>query len=298
MDPEVQIVLEAIRALDPTGIRMASVLRATIDQLYDGQRTGRYRWDQLFKTEKTHCGTLVEINLQREFKFSDGRVLDYSISGLEVDCKYSQEAFGWMVPPEAVGHVCLLMSAADTAAPRWSAGLIKVSAGLLSDSRNRDHKAKLNSVGRDAVSWLFRDQELPTNTLLQLSGPDVLRIFAQASGQQRVNELFRAAVGRIVGRNVVATVAQQDDYMKRVRGNGGARTALKSEGIVILGQYRAHAAIAQALQVPVPRNGESLAIRLCPATGLGSAVAEIGGQYWKVAGPGDPVVTAPDLPAI
>jgi hypothetical protein len=27
----------------------------------------------LYKTEKTHFGTLVEINLQREFGFADGR---------------------------------------------------------------------------------------------------------------------------------------------------------------------------------------------------------------------------------
>ncbi len=38
-------------------------------------------WDQLFKTEKTHCGTLVEINLHREFKFQDGTKLDYQIAG-------------------------------------------------------------------------------------------------------------------------------------------------------------------------------------------------------------------------
>ena len=49
-----------------------------LDQLYDGQRTGRYRWDQLRKTEKTHCGTLVEINMQREFLFEDGSKLDFS----------------------------------------------------------------------------------------------------------------------------------------------------------------------------------------------------------------------------
>ncbi|WP_418396390.1 NaeI family type II restriction endonuclease, partial [Yersinia enterocolitica] len=53
---------------------MAKVFRATFDQLYDGQHTGRYSVEQLFKTEKTHFGTLIEINLQREFGLADGDV--------------------------------------------------------------------------------------------------------------------------------------------------------------------------------------------------------------------------------
>lgn len=84
-DTDLDEVVESILKLDPQGIRFARVFRETFDQLYDGQRTGRYRWDQLFKTEKTHYGTLIEINLQREFEFADGDVLDYKIAGKEVD---------------------------------------------------------------------------------------------------------------------------------------------------------------------------------------------------------------------
>ena len=111
-EPDVDVELDAVagelRKLDPQGLRFARVLRETLDQLYDGQRTGRYRWDQLYKTEKTHCGTLVEINLHREFKFQDGEMLDYCIAQVDVDCKYSQKLGGWMIPPEARGHLCLL----------------------------------------------------------------------------------------------------------------------------------------------------------------------------------------------
>jgi len=84
-------------------------------------------------------------------------------------------------------------------------------------------------------------------------------------GTQCTNELFRRALGMIVGRSVVATVAQQDDYMKRIRKNGGARTALKHEGIIILGQYNSHVIIAHALGVPVPGPGESVSVRIAPA---------------------------------
>ncbi len=54
-----------------------------------------------------------EINLHREFEFEDGSVLDYQIAGIEVDCKYSQKLFGWMIPPQAYGHLCLLLWAHD-----------------------------------------------------------------------------------------------------------------------------------------------------------------------------------------
>jgi Restriction endonuclease NaeI len=43
--------------------------------------------------------------------------------------------------------------------------------------------------------------------------------------------------------------------MKRVRGNGGSRSSLRPEGIVIIGQYDSHRRIAQALAVPVPGRG-------------------------------------------
>lgn len=112
-DTELQAVRTAILKLDPQGCRTAQVLRDTIDQLYDGQRTGRYRWDQLHKTEKTHCGTLVEINLHREFQFEDGVDLDYRIAGFDVDCKYSQTLNAWMIPPEARDKLCLLVWADD-----------------------------------------------------------------------------------------------------------------------------------------------------------------------------------------
>ena len=85
-DSELAAVHEHLRTLDPKGHRFAAVLRDTIDQLLNGEVTGRYDWKTLFKTEKTHAGTVVEINLQREFKFDDGVDMDYRIAGIDVDC--------------------------------------------------------------------------------------------------------------------------------------------------------------------------------------------------------------------
>ena len=135
-------------------------------------------------------------------------------------------------------------------------------------------------------------------TLLKLTPATVDRIFAQQSGQKRINELFRCGLGMVIGRAAVATVAQQDDYMKRVRKNGGARTTLQPEGIIILGQFKSHAAVARGLGVAIPGPGDSVSVRVSPTRNRGRGVAEIGGRLWRVAATGDSIVCAPDLPEI
>jgi hypothetical protein len=97
--------------------------------------------------------------------------------------------------------------------------------------------------------------------LIRLPERDVAAIFAPP-GQQRVNELFRRAQRLRVSRTVVATVAMQDDYMKRVRFPGGARDQLRAEDIVIFGDYAAHQVLASALELPRPEPGEFVSARL------------------------------------
>ena len=86
-DEELSRVIRGLVDTDPDGTRFARTLRYTFDQIYDGQHTGRFRWETLRKTEKTHFGSLIEINLQREFDFKDGTNLDYQIADSDVDCK-------------------------------------------------------------------------------------------------------------------------------------------------------------------------------------------------------------------
>ena len=295
-DPELTAVAESLRVADSHGTRTARALRETLDQLYDGARTGRYRWEQLHKTEKTHCGTLVEINMQREFGFLDGRKLDFCIAGIEVDCKYSQREGGWMVPLEARDGICMVLWASDEES-RWKMGVVRAKEELLSGGKNRDSKTTLNVKGREAIIWIFRHGTLRENTLLHLS-PDVEDVVMdqRKSGAERVCELFRHVQGRIIRREVVATVAQQVDYMKRVRDNGGARTALRPEGIIILGQYGRHKEIASQLGLYVPGAGDFVSARVFPAQPGPEPVAEIDGAFWRVARDDDPVIAAPKLP--
>ncbi|WP_278314134.1 NaeI family type II restriction endonuclease [Lolliginicoccus levis] len=298
-DEALRVVVGALRGADPGGERLAAVFRSTFDQLYDGQHTGRYRWDQLYKTEKTHFGTLIEINLRREFRdvLEDGALLDYRIHGLDVDCKFSQRMGGWMLPPESLGQLVLVCTASDEDGT-WSLGVARATPGLCRTSVNRDGKTTFTPAGVASVVWLFRDAELPPNVLLRVDRQIVDRIFAARTGQRRVNELFRLVTGRRIGRNTVATVAEQDDYMKRVRANGGARSTLQAEGIVIAGgDYQAHRQLAADLGAVVPSPGEFVSFALVPAAPgeLPSVVLE--GQQWRLARPGEhPSVPAPALP--
>lgn len=278
-DLELEAVAATLLAADPDGSRMARVFRSTFDQLYDGQRTGRYRWDQLFKTEKTHYGTLIEINLQREFGFDDGQILDYKIAGYEVDSKYSATA-QWMLPPESINHIVLGSVASDEKST-WSIGLVRATPENRNVGMNRDQKGSLNALGKSRIRWLFKNAKMQPNILLQLPAAHVSRIFAPSSGQARVNELFRVATNMRISRNIIATVAQQDDFMKRVRENGGARSVLRSEGYLILGgDYSAQTAIARSLGCVVPEPGELVSVRVGPVDFAMANSVHLEGQHW------------------
>lgn len=289
IDAGVAAVVRKLRELDPDGARMAKVFRATFDQLYDGQHTGRYCVDQLFKTEKTHFGTLIEINLQRELKFEDGDVLDFKIAGLEVDCKYSHTG-AWMLPMESFEQIVLVTQANDQKSV-WSAGVVRVTVENRRTSENRDKKTGLNAHGRSQIAWLFKDAPMQPNALLQLPADVVAEIMSGRSGQARLNELFRRATNRRLSRNIIATVAQQDDYMKRVRDNGGSRGALRPEGYLILGgDYKVQRNLAEVLGAAIPEPGELVSIQVVPASSSDGVL--IGESFWRMAAEGESA-TAP-----
>jgi hypothetical protein len=296
-DPELIAVRDHLMGLDPSGERFSLVLRDTIDQLLNGEVTGRYDWGTLLKTEKTHAGSLVEINLQREFKFDDGDAMDYRIAGIEVDCKFSQKFGSWMIPPEAIGHLCLVVWADDQKS-QWRAGLIRIQDEILNQKSNRDQKLTIKAEHRNKIYWISPDGKLPENVLLHMPAADRDAVLSQKSGQARVNELFRRVQQRRITRNVVRTAAQQKDYMKRVRGNGGARSSLRRRGIIIMGDYRKHQEVAEELHLPVPRQGEfvSVCVARMQAGQEPRPRVYLDGDWWVVAGDQDPVESAPELP--
>ena len=297
-DEGVRRVFTRLRKADPDGSRIAKLMRQTLDQLYDGQRTGRYSWAQLSKTERSHFGTLFEINLRRAFDdvFDDGNKLDYQVDGLDVDCKCSQRMYGWMIPPEAVGEI-LVVGYVNDADSEFAFGVVRAQPEYLNTGSNRDAKVTLSAAHRAKVRWLQGPGELPANILLHIDEETRVGILGKRSGQQKLNELFRRVTGRAIGRGVIATVAQQDDFMKRVRANGGARSTLKPESIIILsGDYSLHRGYADQLGVEIPNPGEVVSVRVIRAS-EDEPSAEIDGALWRIAREGEEITDpAPDTP--
>jgi hypothetical protein len=306
-DAELALVAAHLMNLDPTGQRVADILRATLDQLLDGRRDGRFEYTKLSKTEKTFMGTLVEINLFRRLGLDAGDVTDYRIAGVEVDCKFSQRLRGWEIGPEIVGYLCLVITANDMEGT-WKAGLIRADESNLM-AENRDKKRKISLAGSGAIKWLWEDHgHLDPNQLLRLKMADAAKCerimkavggYGRESGQARILQLLQEVQGVALRRTTIETVGYGlDDPMKRVRGNGGAREKLRSKGIIILGHQDNDPVVASALRQPVPKKGEFVAVRVSPAPKIddGRPIAEIEGTRWVVANESDPPVLAPIIP--
>lgn len=309
---ELAPIVEWFDAEDGARERLRWALRDSLDELLDGQRTGRWAYQHLSKTEKTHLGTVVEVNLTKEFEFADGDDLDWQIADHDIDCKFSKDLGGWEIPMEMylctdhgerqgkANHPALLTWFDDTT-NRWATGLITITDERLrwkvhthGRAYNRDNKRSLANTSAGCVYWLWGglQTDLPRNLLLHLD-PDVRgRILSpDLSGQKRVDQLFREVQGQIVGRETVLTVAQQDDAPKRAR---DARIPLREEGIVILGHQDAHPMIAAALKLPAPVKGEWIAVRITPVSETDSRpFVTMHDQRWARAHDDDPVVSAP-----
>lgn len=258
--------------------------------MFDGQRTGRYSLDQLSKVEKTYIGTKVEIVIQAEFGLQRGDRMDYLVDGEEVDAKWSMKSRGWMIPTEAVGELCLCMTADDSRST-FSVGIVRADEANLRTSTNKDQKRRFNDDGIAAMAWLVRPGGLPENLLLHLSEETRSAILDYGlSGQQRVNQLFRRVHNKIVRREVVLTVAQQDDGPKRVR---DARKALQREGIIVLGHQGSHPRIANGFNIEVPRKGSWIATRVVRAEPDDTDSVVMADERWRRATPGDPVCAGP-----
>lgn len=276
-DPGLSRVVEWFKGQPEMAVRFGSAIRQSFDEVFDGQRTGRYRLDQLSKVEKSYIGTKIEIVVQDEFGLERGRRMDYLIVGEEVDAKWSMRSGGWMIPTEAIGELCLCLTADDDRS-MFSVGLIRADADRLTESRNKDSKGRLTPASLASMTWLAKDAELPENLLLHLE--DVTRdavLDPNLSGQRRINELFHRVQERIIRREVVLTVAQQDDGPKRVR---DARKHLAQFGIVILGHQDEHPGVARAFGLPVPRKGEWVSVSVTDAVGGEPGAAFIDGG-WK-----------------
>lgn len=296
-DPALWAIYDELLRLDPSGARTAYAIREAFDQAYDGQRTGRWDYSQLMKTEKTHIGTLVEIWLQRELRFFDGVDLDFSIAGSDVDAKWSRNLYDWEIPLEmyTVQDQIAYLIWGNEYTRCWAAGLLRMSDRLLKPAgRQRDRKRHLNETGKDSILWVYTEKPMVENTLLHLPGGLAWEIAQQRSGQGAVDLLFRKAQRVIINRAAIDAAGQQVDPQKRVR---DARKNLAREGIVIFGHYAPHPSMAEGLGLPKPTLGRFVSARITEwAQGDPEPCTEIDGSLWRLARRGEQAQSAPKLP--
>lgn len=297
-DDHVSILANFFRVNDPNGMRIAKALREAFDFLYAGSETGRFKWEQLSKVEKNQWWAIAKIHIHREFRFNDGDTLDFQIEGVEAACIIAKNEDSLIFPTEALNQISQIFLATDDANPRWSFGIFEPSSTRLNPPDASKVDFVQNKTGHGPILWMHRNSPLPQNALPKLSKQTADRILSPRTSGERINELFRSSQRLIIRGADLATVAQQDDYMKRVRTNGGARSSLKPEGIIILGQYDSHARIATQLNLPRPGKGDFVSARVVSASGPGDGVARIGDSLWRLADERDKVETAPDLPRI
>ena len=146
VDAALQAVIDFLKTRADLVEIVGNALRQSFDEVIDGPRTGRYRIEELEKTEKTYIGTKVEIILRNELALPRGAILDNLIAGNEVDTKFSLKG-NWMIPREAVGQICLLVEGSDNAGI-FSVGLMRMVPSVLTNGANQDGKKSVSAVGK------------------------------------------------------------------------------------------------------------------------------------------------------
>lgn len=234
------------------------LLRQAIDEVIDTARSRRYTIDETEKTEKTYIGTKIEILLRNYLGVERGEILDFSIDGVEVDVKNTIR-FAWTIPNEALGHPCILISANEKTS-LCSFGIIVIRSEVLNAGRNRDQKTTITKDGLKNAYWLLKDSPYPQNFWQHLTPEHRKAITQPRGGTERTAMLFRLYQRQPVGRGLVEALAQQKDYMKRLRKNGGARDVLAREGIAILSGKK-HSALIKELRLPHCARDEFISIQ-------------------------------------
>lgn len=207
---------------------VGQAIRKSFDEVIDGARTGRYCLEQLEKTEKTYIGTKIEIVLRSELGLERGAILDNLIVGHEVDTKFTVGST-WMIPREAVGHLCLLVTGNDNTG-RCAMGLLRMRPEVLTNGENQDGKKSVSAYGKSQITWLVRGA-MPVNFMLKLDDAVRYEIMTAPNGRRAILALFRYATGVLIPRAVIEQVAQQKDAAKRAR---EAKSVLAAENIQVL----------------------------------------------------------------
>ena len=227
-------LIESVGGWDGFHERLRGFFRSAIDEVIDTARTGRFFFSQLEKTEKTYLGTKFEIILRDWLDVPKGIKLDLLIGGKEVDVKSSTSAQkgGWMIPPEAFDELCILIEVNETDAV-CDFGLARARTEYLRAGANRDAKTSISADGRRNIWWMTYGFNYTPN-FWSFTNSDDRTIIMSGGGTKRIAALFERFQEVPISRVQIEAIAAQDDFMKRIRRNSGARDLLAPKQIAIL----------------------------------------------------------------
>lgn len=213
--------------------RLPVLIADAIDFVIDPVRTARTKIADLDNVEKTFVGLKIE-HFFRDFLDLPKGLRDLRIDGFDLDIK-NTVGVTWMIPPETYRHEepCLLIASASSD-NSCSLGLLIARDSYLTKP-NRDKKRGVSKGGRGNIFWVVEKEPLPKSRWEGLDMGRFRELRKIKGGAKRAAQFFRENIGWTVHRSVLqALLFDQKDYMKRIRGNGGARDLLKPEGIVPL----------------------------------------------------------------
>lgn len=227
-------LIAAVGGMDTFAERLKSFFRSAIDEVIDTARTGRFFLSDLEKTEKTYLGTKFEILLRDWLQVPPGIILDLSINDREVDVKSTTGGgWGWMIPPEAIDRLCILLRVNEVDST-CAVGLVRARGSYLNPGKNRDAKGTFSAAARSNIWWMVQGFAYTPNFWTLIDQTVRERIMAQKGGKKRLAEMFESCLETPVSRVLIASIAAQDDFMRRIRRGGGARDILAPKGIAVL----------------------------------------------------------------
>ena len=229
-------IVDKARGHDRLVSKFPNLVRDAIEYVIDPIRTGRTTIKELDNVEKTFVGLKVE-HFIRDFLDVPKGIRDLLIDGENVDVK-NTVASSWTIPKETYDEEgpCLLIAVADESGRCWL-GLILARRAYLG-AENRDRKRQVTVVGRRNIMWIIDGQPFPQSAWAGFDMGRFRELRSVTPGALRAATFFEENIDKVVNRVVVQSLLHdQKDYMKRLRGNGGARDLLAPRGIALLSGF-------------------------------------------------------------
>jgi hypothetical protein len=210
-----------------------ALVQNALEFVLDPVSTGRTRLELLDNVEKTFVGLKTE-HFFRDFLDVPKGVRDLVIGGLDVDVK-NTVGKSWMIPQESysVSGPCVLIKC-DEEKRLCSLGLFLARPEYL-NKPNRDNKRSVSKHGRRHILWLIDNYPFPQSHWAQFDMAKFRELRKMKGGTKRAAQFFRDNLRKHIHRKVILSLLyDQDDPMKRIRENGGARDYLRKEKIAVL----------------------------------------------------------------